>query len=656
MVREHSQKKTFTAVNAAKKMKSLARGYGSGARKGKGYGKNSALDGSYRISIESLKRRTRCSHCHEVGHWHKECPRRNQSSINGKVNTENAVHYMEAGSHEAMFIGYQDFLKIKQAALSEVPGSSSADAKDLAQHSQQHMPCVHRVHEAMFVEQVAFAEHARSIDEDLCATVDTGCQRTAVGSSTLSRMLAKQPKGLEAVIKPETHHFKSINGTTCTKHVACIPSSLGPKGCILRPAVFDEGDTKGAPFLLSLPFLLHCRAHLCLDPVQGLELYLSKYKHRIPLHIGPTGSLRVCLQDFQGDMKEDLAQALKSIAVHECSHMSLNPESDRLSSQPSASTSPPTEAAQHAHRLQAKPRGEGREPGSSGSVAANGPQAVDGASTCHAKGGLLQPGDECTSLAAQHLGAKERGRRAQAHAIADSDGDLPGQLRGDRRLHGHGPGGQQAEVLLRPESREPDHPEGGQEPRKDLPPVPPMAATRESLPILRVDGRATSLESNGGSGSLAGSKQVIEYLSERPRRPPREAEAQGDRVEVRAPDDNVGRIEPVLQGDQAQAVQRGPLQDPEIDRHAWQGQGDQHGGDGHDNIVKSSGELEQVKGKAVETGQAREEQLERLRGVPGVQEVPGNEEGQSLEEQKPLSQGQSLQGGTPNPGDGALSM
>ena len=256
MVREHAQKKTFTAVNAAKKMKSLARGFGAGARKGKGHGKGVSLDGSYRISIESLKRRTRCAHCHEVGHWHRECPKKTSSSTT-RPTPENAVHYMEAGSHEAMFIGYQDFLKIKQAALYEGDDGQAAGAKDPAMSHQQYMPRVPRVHEAMFVEQVAVASHLRNMDEDLCATVDTGCQRTAVGSSTLGRMLAKQRKGLEAVIKPETHHFKSINGTTSTKHVACVPSSLGPRGCILRPAVFDEGDTKGAPFLLSLPFLLH---------------------------------------------------------------------------------------------------------------------------------------------------------------------------------------------------------------------------------------------------------------------------------------------------------------------------------------------------------------------------------------------------------------
>ena len=328
---------------------------------------------------------------------------------------------------------------------------------------QQYMPCVPRVHEAMFVEQVAVASHLS---------------------------------------------FKSINGATSTKHVACIPSSLGPRGCILRPAVFDEGDTKGAPFLLSLPFLLRCRAQLCLDPVQGLELYLSKYKHRVPLHIGPSGSLRVCLQDFQGDMKEDLAHALKSIAVHECSHMSISiPESDRLSSQPPASISSQSfgDPLQHDHGLQEKPRGKGGELPSPDDLTTHGA----GAETAHhpgphdASSGLLQHGHEHTASA-----AKPSGPEAQTTSVSNADQDLNGQLHCDRRLHGQRLLGQSDEVFLRTGSGHADHREGGPELRQGLPSLPTLAAADKMLSVLRVDLRTAPLDAHGEHRSLAGIESV----------------------------------------------------------------------------------------------------------------------------------------------------
>ena len=125
-----------------------------------------------------------------------------------------------------------------------------------------------RVHELLWSE--CYTNH--EINEDHCATVDTGCQRTAVGSDTLARLLARQPEGLSACYKGEVHCFKSVNGVTRTNRVACVPTSLGKKGCILRPAVFEDGQSKTAPFLLSLPFLLHCQATMCLDPSKGLKL------------------------------------------------------------------------------------------------------------------------------------------------------------------------------------------------------------------------------------------------------------------------------------------------------------------------------------------------------------------------------------------------
>ena len=151
------------------------------------------------------------------------------------------------------------------------------------------------------------------VDDAQCATVDTGCQRTAVGAETLFRFLAEFPEDMHAVYRPEHHSFKSINGVTSTDKVACIPTSLGQHGSILRPAIFESPETRDAPFLLSLPFLLHCQASLHLDPQEGLWMDLKRFNHRVPLLIGPTGALRVPLQAFSPQLKHTLRSALSRI-------------------------------------------------------------------------------------------------------------------------------------------------------------------------------------------------------------------------------------------------------------------------------------------------------------------------------------------------------
>ena len=364
MVKEHAKKRTFVAVNEAKKHKNLARGYGSGARHslGKGAGRfnsKGGFEGSYKVSIEALKRRTRCANCHQVGHWHKECPRPNR--LSGKSDKDHGAHLLEAGAHEAHFLGFDDFLRIKKAMNADdgnpttYGGSSSSGSRarpagtaSVLSAYKERLP----VHDVCFLDRQPLQTPHE--DDSTCATVDTGCQRSAVGSETLRKMLEHQPPGLRTVVKNEVHHFKSINGISKTDHVACVPTSLGPRGCVLRPAVFEDEDTKKAPFLLSLPFLLHCRSVLHLDPMEGLSLELKRFRHKIPLHIGPTGALRVPLHQFTDSIKAELRHALEQLdSEHDVNQLDDLRE-DRLSRHPSASISPrdppPPELRRHAVR------------------------------------------------------------------------------------------------------------------------------------------------------------------------------------------------------------------------------------------------------------------------------------------------------------------
>ena len=65
------QKKTFRESMKEKKDRELSRGYGFAGRNSKGKGKGAGFvkPRQYRVSIEEIKRRTRCNNCGVVGHW-----------------------------------------------------------------------------------------------------------------------------------------------------------------------------------------------------------------------------------------------------------------------------------------------------------------------------------------------------------------------------------------------------------------------------------------------------------------------------------------------------------------------------------------------------------------------------------------------------------
>ena len=86
-------------------------------------------------------------------------------------------------------------------------------------------------------------------DDATCATVDAGCQRLAVGATTLTKFGDHLPPELRITIHPETNRFRSVHQSS-----------------FLKPAVFESDESTNAPFLLSLSFLLHCHGDvgLCL--------------------------------------------------------------------------------------------------------------------------------------------------------------------------------------------------------------------------------------------------------------------------------------------------------------------------------------------------------------------------------------------------------
>ena len=306
-------RRTFAAVNQAKKQRQLARGFGT--RRDAGGDRFPHHRGSgpqtYRVSIEALKRRTRCGICKEVGHWHKECPWKG-------ANAAKENHFLEPANEEAFFVEYLEYLNFVEETGDSRSTSSSSRPSGSETRSQQRAGYTGRVHEPWF------SSVGSCVPEEHCATVDTGCQRTAVGRATLDKYLKGQPPGVEIKYKNEQHCFKSVNGITRTTQVACVPTSLGPKGCVLRPAVFGDGLSQTAPFLLSLPFLLYCRATLVLDPEKGLHMYLGRFRHKVSLHIGPTGALRVPLSEFNRSMIRDLQQFMSRLPAQSSGDAEVN--------------------------------------------------------------------------------------------------------------------------------------------------------------------------------------------------------------------------------------------------------------------------------------------------------------------------------------------
>lgn len=293
--------RSFAGAMKAKKNRDLARGFGAG--------RDGVLrPGTYEVSISELKKRTKCNKCGQLGHWARECPSKGKrppgSQAGGSESSRSSgkskeVNYLTQDSipeSEFFFLTSEPIEEGNEGEGSyEFPDDCSQLSRDYMQRPQPH-PCF----------------HMDTCTELACATIDTGCQRMAVGLNTLMSIIQTQPSELPITYCDELHQFRSVHQVSCTHRLACIPCSLGPKGCILRPALFEEPSSADAPFLLSLPFLLHCRATLILDGQQGLALVSRKFGFKVQCFLGPTGALRIPIQQFSREMIQSLSQQVSS--------------------------------------------------------------------------------------------------------------------------------------------------------------------------------------------------------------------------------------------------------------------------------------------------------------------------------------------------------
>ncbi len=414
------KKKSFTQTVKAKKYQELSRGYGfRGGGFGKG-GKSSHRKKGGNLMIEELKLRTRCGICHRVGHWHRECPNKDKADI-GKNSGghEKEAHYLSRGpefetSSEAYFCGLLDalpgdspddhHLELKkemeeqekdgrttterdvttlEVSTAERKGTTGVPVfecfpEDLQTPAgstadfgcQRNAAYTESVFELFHFENVLIKgckkpqPKLHCVNEDTCATIDTGCQRLAIGLETLFRLMHHLPSPLEIHTIRSTNRFRSVHGVSTTNRIANVPSSLGEKGCILRPAIFEDQHGKNAPFLLSLPLLMHGGSMLCLEPDVGLFLKLGTNDERIPCHLGPTGALRVPILAFTPEKLRCLARDLEMLSKDEFEILSIDKASCPVVSEfkpdsNSSSTTIPIRSCGHQHGRQ--PRQETEE-------------------------------------------------------------------------------------------------------------------------------------------------------------------------------------------------------------------------------------------------------------------------------------------------------
>ena len=359
------KKKSYTQTLKAKKSKELSRGYSnpssSGSyRGGKGQsswrkGNGPIQPGKYRMTIEEVKRVTRCGICKKVGHWHRECPDRDKEHEHHHLAMEEATF---CGLLEPDLYPEEDLVREASESSQQRVGPVHPDVRESGQVNQDpnfeanQAEAVSQYKDRNFGEgkeepwEVLFGEsEANQLDnpnlipDDACATIDTGCQRMAVGSETLKKLVQQIPPDIPVSLIKQEHRFRSVHGKSVTHHVASIPSALGRHGSLLRPAVFENEDSKQAPFLISLPFLLFCRTILVLDPQEGLKAHFKRLNFSVKCHLGPSGALRIPLCNFSREKIKRLVVAQENFLATKKEFEVLKTWQDRNSAEPGVNAS-----------------------------------------------------------------------------------------------------------------------------------------------------------------------------------------------------------------------------------------------------------------------------------------------------------------------------
>ena len=199
------RKKSYTESIKNKKSRELARGYCNGRAAAGNFHQGQSRDYRRRQtdeSISALKRRTRCARCGMIGHRKREC--RNPPSKSDRSDSSRAseTNYLE-NTNEVFFIGNQVHeIKTEAAEISLVGHLELCTDFDIFQgrsdsraymDSGQVSVVSENVYGVFELENWICNNVGRTSEtfDHTCATVDTGCQRMAIGAQTLAETFWK---------------------------------------------------------------------------------------------------------------------------------------------------------------------------------------------------------------------------------------------------------------------------------------------------------------------------------------------------------------------------------------------------------------------------------------------------------------------------------
>lgn len=245
--------RSYAGAMKAKKNRDLARGFGAG-RDGM------LRPGTYEVSISELKKRTKCNKCGQLGHWARECPSKTKKplgSSSSESGRSNSTKSKEVNYLAQDVVPESEFFFLTSEPIEEGnEGEGVADFYDDRRYAGHSDDCLWLSRDYMERPQPHPCFHVDTCFDLACATIDTGCQRMAIGLNTLSSIMQTQPPELPVTYHDELHQFRSVHQVSCTHRLACKPCSLGPT----RVAYFVLHYSK------SLPVPMHhfcCHFHFC---------------------------------------------------------------------------------------------------------------------------------------------------------------------------------------------------------------------------------------------------------------------------------------------------------------------------------------------------------------------------------------------------------
>ena len=243
------------------------------------------LTGTMQAKIQQMKDKTRCHICRALGHWKRQCPKKDKGSGKGTKSYGKRVENMSKETHEAMVADYElqgargseqeelsdldaEVLKSQfheafftDDSVSELEALLAQDAQKGGASSSSQFS---KVFECNFADSDAHglesymcdAQGAHDCSLSTHAVPDTACRKTLVGQQTL--------EGIESELRlrgKKVHRFEDENvfrfgndGCLKTSESVLIPVTFKHRSVVIRAAVLP-GKGANTPLLLSKEFL-----------------------------------------------------------------------------------------------------------------------------------------------------------------------------------------------------------------------------------------------------------------------------------------------------------------------------------------------------------------------------------------------------------------